>query len=195
MQSSMLCGSETWPVQTPPFYSSVDFVQDNPGELVPEETFTHSHLSWSSIVPYLLHLSTTIHGILPVQSTCLTVFFYNLAPSFLWSTYWPGTLHFILHTFLHPIIVFFSHHITYHRNLFCCSTEIMSFNPSLSLSPLLGILFCSFTPYIHLFSSLPAEVPPQFPLLWARSHFYSTYYFAHNYCTISLSLSMIYPYW
>ena len=35
------------------------------GQLVPEETFTHS---WSSI-PYLLHPSTTIHGILPVQST------------------------------------------------------------------------------------------------------------------------------
>ena len=34
--------------------------------------------------------------------------FPNLSPSFLWSTSWPGTLHFILHTFLHPIIVFFS---------------------------------------------------------------------------------------
>jgi len=33
----------------------MDFVQDNPGEPVTEETFTHSHLSWSSIVPYLLH--------------------------------------------------------------------------------------------------------------------------------------------
>jgi len=26
---------------TQPFYGSLDFVQDNPGELVPEETFTH----------------------------------------------------------------------------------------------------------------------------------------------------------
>jgi len=33
----------------------MDFVRDNPGEPVPEETFTHSHLSWSPIVPYLLH--------------------------------------------------------------------------------------------------------------------------------------------
>jgi len=32
-----------------PFYGSLDFVRDNPGELVPEETFTHSHISWSSI--------------------------------------------------------------------------------------------------------------------------------------------------
>jgi len=45
----------------------------NPGEPVPEEAFTHSHLSWSSVVPYLLHPSTMIHGMLPVQSTCLIV--------------------------------------------------------------------------------------------------------------------------
>jgi len=31
--------------------------------------------------------------------------------SFLWSTSWPATLHFILYTFLHPIIVFFSQHM------------------------------------------------------------------------------------
>jgi len=65
--------------RTQPFYSSMDFVRDNPGEPVPEETFTHSHLSWSSIVSYLLHPSTTIHGILPMQSTCLTIFFHNLS--------------------------------------------------------------------------------------------------------------------
>jgi len=55
--------------------------------------------------PYLLSPSTTIHGILPIQSTCFTVFFHNLSPSFLWSASWPGTLHFILHTFFHPIII------------------------------------------------------------------------------------------
>jgi len=80
------------------FYGSLDFVQDNPGEPVPEETFTYSHLSWSSIISYLL----------PSSVTCLTVLFHSLFPSFLWSTSWPGTLHFILHTFLHPVIVFFS---------------------------------------------------------------------------------------
>jgi len=36
---------------TQPFYGSVDFVRDNPVEPVPEETFTHSHSSWSSNVP------------------------------------------------------------------------------------------------------------------------------------------------
>jgi len=34
---------------TQPFYGSVDFVQDNPGELVPEETFNHSHTSCHQI--------------------------------------------------------------------------------------------------------------------------------------------------
>jgi len=95
---------------TQPFYGSMDFVWDNLAESVPEETFTQSHLSWSSIIPYLLPPSITIHGILPVQFLCLTFFFHNLSPSFLWSTSWPGTLC-ILHTFLHPIIVFFSQHM------------------------------------------------------------------------------------
>ena len=112
---------------TQPFYGSMDFAWDNAGEPVPEETFAHLHLSWLLIVPYLLLPSNTIHGILPedamdrirwknflpVQSTFLTVFLYNLSPSFLWSTSsWPGILHFIglVHKFLHPIIVFFSQH-------------------------------------------------------------------------------------
>ena len=56
------------------FYSSMDSLRDNPDEPVPEETFILSHLSWSSVIPYLLHPSNTIHGILPVQSTHLTVF-------------------------------------------------------------------------------------------------------------------------
>jgi len=93
------------------FYSSLDFVRDNSDEPVSEETFTHSHLSWSALVPYLLPPSIMVHGILSVQFMCLTVFFHNLSPSFLWSASWPSTLHFILHTFLHPIILFFSQHM------------------------------------------------------------------------------------
>jgi len=39
------------------FYSSLDFILDNPGEPVPEETFIRLRLSWSSIIPcLLLHL-------------------------------------------------------------------------------------------------------------------------------------------
>ena len=37
----------------------------------------------------------------------------------------------------------------YHRNLFCCSTEIMSSNPSLSLNFLLQILSFTLTSHIH----------------------------------------------
>jgi len=43
-------------------YVSLDFVRDNPGEPVPEETFAHSHLSGSSIIPYLLPPTNMIHG-------------------------------------------------------------------------------------------------------------------------------------
>jgi len=121
--------------QTQPFYSSLDFVWDNPGEPVPEETFTHSHLSWSSVIPYLLPPSTAIHGIIPVQFTCLTVFFHNLAPSFLWSTsysihfftqqwrnqeFWFGGLGlFSWKNFLHPFALSaLPAFLTFHRCLF-----------------------------------------------------------------------------
>jgi len=39
---------------TQPFYGSMDFVRDNPREPVPEETFTHSHLSWSLCLPIVI---------------------------------------------------------------------------------------------------------------------------------------------
>jgi len=38
------------------------------------------------------------------------------------------------------------------------------------------------------------EVPPHFLFLQARSHFHAIYYFTHNCCIVSLSLSMRYPY-
>jgi len=85
--------------------------------------------------PYLLPPSTTIHGILPVQFTCLTVFFHNLSPSFLWSTSWPGTLHFIPQS-----LSSFRSTCSYRHNLSCCSTEIMSSNP-ISLSTIYLELF------------------------------------------------------
>jgi len=49
---------------TQPFHGSMDFVQNNTGEPVPEETFTNSHLPWSSIISYLLLPSNTIHSVL-----------------------------------------------------------------------------------------------------------------------------------
>ena len=67
---------------TQPFYNSLDFVWDNLGEPVPEETFAYSHLSWSSIIPHLLPPYITIHGILSIQFMYLKDFFHNLSPSF-----------------------------------------------------------------------------------------------------------------
>jgi len=48
---------------------------------------------------------------------------------------------------------------------------------------------------LHLVTSHHTSIVPHFPFLQARSHFNATYCFAHNCCTIPLSLSMIYPYW
>jgi len=50
------------------------FVRDYTGEPVPEETLTHPP-SWSSSNLYQLLRFTTIHTILPVQITCLAIFF------------------------------------------------------------------------------------------------------------------------
>jgi len=119
---------------TQPSYGSMDFVWDNSGEQVPAETFNHSHLSWSSIIPYLLHPSTTIHGILPVQSRHLTVFstisvqvFFGLPLGLAPSTSY--SIHFFTQS-----LSSFCNTCSYHHNLFRYSTEIMSSNPSLSLS-------------------------------------------------------------
>ena len=97
-----------------------------PGELAPEETLTHSHLSCSSAIFYQLPPSTMIHSILPDQFKCMTDFSHNLSPSPLWSTSWSGTLCFILHTFLHQSLPSFCNTCPYRRNLFCGNIEIVS---------------------------------------------------------------------
>jgi len=109
------------------------FVWDYPREPVPEETFTHSHLSWSSIIFYLLPPSIAIHSLLPEQFTCLRVFLHNLCPSILWSTLGlaPSTLY-AVHFFTQSLSSFCTT-CPYHRDLFCCSTKIISSNPSLSI--------------------------------------------------------------
>jgi len=63
-----------WPrLLQQPLYGSLDFDRDNPGEPVPEETFTHIPIMCIKYL-YLFPPSTMIHGILLVQFTCLTVF-------------------------------------------------------------------------------------------------------------------------
>jgi len=60
--------------------------QDYPGRLVPEQTSTHSHQSWSSDILYQLPPFATIHSILFIQFTCFTVLFDNLSPGPPWSS-------------------------------------------------------------------------------------------------------------
>jgi len=113
---------------------------------------THTHRGLQSSL--LLSLSTTIHGILPIQSTCFTVFFHNLSPSFLWSTSWPGSLHFILHTFLHPIIISFSQHMPI-------------------LSGLVSIMIISIFLYLqHKLQHLMAKTANLLPVRWRQSDAY-----------------------
>jgi len=174
----------------------VDFVRDNLGELVPEETFTHSHSSWSSIISIcFLHLLRSMASSLfnpralqSFSTISLQVFFglpLGLAPSTSYS------IHFFTQS-----LSSFRNTCPYHPNLFHCSTEIMSSKPSLPLYSLLGTLSCNFTLHIHLTILISVRwSATSFTFVRARSHFHATYYFAHNCFTISHSLSMIYPYW
>jgi len=52
------------------------------------KTCTRSHPSWSTYFLYHLSPFTTIHGILFVQFTSLTVLSDNLFPGPLWSSSW-----------------------------------------------------------------------------------------------------------
>jgi len=82
-----------------------------PGRPIPEETFTHLHPSWSSDILYQLPSFTMIRSILFVQLMCLTFVIDNLPPVLfgLPLGLGPCTLYFILHAFLHPVIIFLQH--------------------------------------------------------------------------------------
>jgi len=119
-----------------------------PGEPVPEETFTHPPF-WSSSNLCQLLPSTAIHSILPVQIMWLAVFLHNLSPCPLWSTSWSGALHLIFHTFLHPVSVFAidTHTIA---TCFAVVPRLQSSIPILSLNCLHGMLSFTLTLHIHL---------------------------------------------
>ena len=108
---------------------------------------TPTMVSWS-IIPYLLPPSVTIHKVT-----------LNSLDKASCSIYMPDSLFFTISVqaslnlllCLAPsssyAIHFFTQSLSYfrsmcphHRTLFCCSTKIMSFNPSLCLNPLLGTL-------------------------------------------------------
>ena len=118
---------------------------------IPTHTYRGHQSSLISFLHLLRFMSSSLFNLHAWQSVSTIS-----VPSFLRSTSWPGTLHFILHTF--QSLSSFCSTCPYHRNLLCCSTEIMLSNPSLSKLNLEGTLSCSLMPHIHL----PAEVPPHF---------------------------------
>jgi len=67
---------------------------------------------------------------------------------------------------------------TYQCSLFCCNTSAMSSIPSLSLSSLLGNLWFSLMPHIHLTILISAR--------WNATIFSFLTNFAYNYCTTFL---------
>jgi len=81
---------------------------------------THTYCGRQSSLICFLHLTRSMESSMFSLHTWQS--FSTISPSFLCSTSWPGTLQFILHTFLHPIIDFTC---PYNRNLFCCSTKII----------------------------------------------------------------------
>ena len=102
-----------------PLSGSLNLVWNNQGDLVPEETFTHSHLSWSSIIPIcFLHL---------LRSMASSLFKFSLVYLLAW------------HHSLHTLYISSPNYCLcstcpYHHNMFCCN-KIMSYNPSLSVNP------------------------------------------------------------
>ena len=95
------------------------------------------HLLWSMASSFLKLCAWQYFS-----TICLQVLFglpLGLAPSTSYS----------IHFFIQSLCSFCST-CPCHCYLFCCSTKIMSYNPSLSLDPLLGTLFCSLMPHINL---------------------------------------------
>ena len=65
---------------------------------------THTHPDHRTSFINFLHLLLSTASLF--HFTCLAVLFNNLSPGPLWSSSWSWTLCFILHVFLHPVIIF-----------------------------------------------------------------------------------------
>ena len=112
-----------------------------------------------------------IHSILFVQFTCLTVLFHNLCPSPLWFSSWSWALYFILHAFLHPIIIFFSQHMpisgnwNYYRptvthTIIWTVLFFSEFDETLSILVLFSV---DFDLQLHIFVQLQQDVEAKYP--------------------------------
>jgi len=110
----------------------------------PTDTYCGHQLSLICFLYLLWSMASSLFNLHPWQ--CLPQFlqvFFDLPLGLV-----PFTSYSI-HFFTQSLSSFHSRCL-YHRNLFCCSTEIMSSDASLSLNPLLVTLSCSLMPHIHL---------------------------------------------
>ena len=125
---------------TQPFYSTLDFVlATRVSRYQKKHSPTHTDRGHQSSLICILHLlwsiASSLFNLRALQSfstISLQVFFglpLGLAPSTSYS------IHFFTQS-----LSSFHNTCPYHRNLFCCSTKIMSSNPSFSLNPLLYLV-------------------------------------------------------
>jgi len=130
-------------------FTALGTVRDNPGEQVrsnihaftPIVVINHP-LSASSSFCDPWHPPCSIYMPDSLSTISLQVFFgllLGLAPSTSYSIY-----------FFTQSLSSFHNTCPFYGSLFCCSTEIMSSNPSLPFNPLLGTLSCNFTSHIHV---------------------------------------------
>jgi len=135
----------------------VEFVRDNPGEPVPEETFTHPHSSWSSIIRIcFLHLLQSMH---PPYSIHVL---YSLFPpslskfSLVYLLVWYPPLHTPYISSPNHCLLFAAHANT----IATCFAVVLRLCHLIlgSLSTLyLELLSCNFTPHIHLTRLCPLK--------------------------------------
>jgi len=125
------------------------FIRVYPGEPVLAETSIHSHPSCSStILIIFLHLPQTIASSLLNpriwQSLCTTSnhVLFGLSQGL------EPTTSYSIHLFTQSLSSF-RNTSPYHHNLFCCSNDVMSTIPGLSLNSLYETLSFNFTPHIH----------------------------------------------
>ena len=105
---------------------------------------THTYRGHQSSLICFLHVLWSMAYFLFNLCTCQSFFTISLQVFFGLLLGLSPSTSYCTHFFIQSLSSFCSTH-PHHCNLFCCSIEIMSSNPSLSLNPLLGIQSCSFT--------------------------------------------------
>jgi len=135
----------------------------------------------TSVIDFL-HFSTVCSIFLAYLSD-LTIFFFDLTPSFLWPASRSYTFHFKIHAFFTQSFLSFLKTFPYHLNLCHCISVIISSIPSLSFNSLLENLSVNMAPHIHLIIFISARSTRSLSSL-AMFHCHVTCDYAHNFCII-----------